>query len=1030
MNISAWAIRSPIPTIVLVIALTLGGCFAFLKLPVNVSPDTAFPVAVVTVNAPGTSTGDLESTVTKRLEDAFAGIADVHHIRSTIVDGASTTMVEFQLGIDPDSAINLVRDAIAHVRGDLPVGIPEPVVSRLDVQGGAILTYAVRARSMSPLELSWYVDNTLSQELLSVPGVGRVTRVGGVDREIRVALDPARLQARGITAAEVDDQVRVRSVDLPGGRAAIGLLAQSIRVLGSARSVAQLAATSIALPDDKWARLDDLGTVADGAAEPRRRARFDGDEVVGFAVFKADGASEVSVADAVANRLDAIARANPGISIPLIAGTVAYTRNSFTAAMHTLIEGLSLASLVVFWFLRDWRTTLLAAVAMPLSLVPTFAALLLFGFTLNSITLLALTLIVGVLVDDAIVEIENIVRHIGRGARPYRAAIEAADEIGLAVVATTMTIVVVFLPVSLMGGVVGQYFKQFGVTVAVAVLASLLVARLLTPMLAAYFLKPNPVSHREPRLVGRYRSLLGWALSHRGRVLAAGLLFFAGSLALVPLLPTGFLPAEDLGQSFLSIELPPGATIDETDRTAQRVAALLRARPEVAHVFTSIGAGNAFSGGEVRQAMLTINLKPAGERTHSKAEFERLARPLLAGIPDIRWHFSNGGGDRDVSLVLTGADAASLARAAQTLADQMGRVPGIANVTAGIPLADPEVLIRPRPALAASLGVTTQAIAETARVATTGNIGANLRNLDLGNRQVPIRVELAAGQRADLATIRGLRVPGSQGSVPLASVADISFGDGEARVQRFDRSRMVAVEADLDPGVTLGTAMRAIHALPVFGELAASGVRERPYGATEYMADMFDQFGVAMLAGLLMLFGVLLLLFRHFLHPITILTTLPLSVGGALAALLVTGQALDLSSFIGLLMLMGIVTKNAILLVDAAITREAAGLGRRAALIEAGAQRARPIVMTSIAMIAGMLPTTFGIGAGAAFRMPMATAVIGGLLTSTLLSLVFVPVFYTCVSDLDRWLRPRLAGLTTLGPADRDAGDTATGTRA
>ena len=345
MNISAWAIRSPIPTIVLFIALTLGGCFAFLKLPVNVSPDTAFPVAVVTVNAPGTPTGDLETTVTKRLEDAFASIADVHHIRSTIVDGVSTTMVEFQLGIDPNSAISSVRDAVARVRGDLPAGIPEPVVSRLDVQGGAILTYAVRAPSMSPLALSWYVDNTLSQALLAVPGVGRVTRVGGVDREIRVALDPVRLQARGITAAEVDDQVRARSVDLPGGRAAIGPAAQSIRVLGSARSVAQLAAMSIALPNGQWARLDDLGSVTDGAAEQRRRARFDGDEVVGFAVFKANGASEVSVADAVARRLDTIARANPGISIPLIAGTVDYTRASYIGgdAHHDRGHGAGLA---------------------------------------------------------------------------------------------------------------------------------------------------------------------------------------------------------------------------------------------------------------------------------------------------------------------------------------------------------------------------------------------------------------------------------------------------------------------------------------------------------------------------------------------------------------------------------------------------------------------------------------------------------------------------------------------------------------
>jgi HAE1 family hydrophobic/amphiphilic exporter-1 len=1018
-NVSALAIRSPIPTIVLFVALALSGCYAFLKLPVNVSPDISFPVAVVTVADPGTPTSDLEQTVTRRLEDAVAGIANVHHIRSSIVDGTSTTTVEFRIGVDPDGAINDVRDAIARIRGSLPAGIPEPVVSRLDVDGGAILTYAARSSRLSALDLSWFVDNTLSQELMAVPGVGRITRLGGADREIRLALDPDRLQARDITAAEVNAQLRARNVDLPGGRGEIGAHEQAIRTLGGARSVAALAAINIALPGGRWARIDQLGIVRDGATEQRQRARFDNEEVVAFAIFKAKGASEVSVADTVAGRLQEIAGANPGIGISPITSTVAYTRASYTASLHTLAEGLGLASLVVFCFLRDWRTTLIAAIAMPLSLVPVFAALLGLGFTLNAITLLALTLIIGVLVDDAIVEIENIVRHMGLGARPYQAAIAAADEIGLAVVATTMTIVVVFVPVSLMSGVVGQYFKQFGITVALAVLASLLVARLLTPLLAAYFLKPRPISDQESRLIGRYRALLGWALGHRAVVLTSGVLFFLVSLGLVPLLPTGFLPTEDLGQSFLAIELPPGATIDETDRNAERITDLLRGRPEVAHVFTAIGAGGPLSGGEVQRATLTIELKPANQRTRSKTAFEYLVRPLLATIPDIRWHFTNGGGDRDVSVVLTGADAATLARMAQELATQMGGIGGLANVGTTTPLAAPEILIRPHSALAASLGVSAQDIAETARIATIGNTQADLATLDLADGRFPIRVALAPERREELATIEALKVPGVHGSVPLSLVAAVGFGDGEARAERFDRRHMVAVEADLNPNVTLGTAMQAIHALPVFRELGGTGVREQPYGASEYMADMFSQFGMAIGAGILMLIGVLLLLFKHVLQPITILTTLPLSVGGALAALLVTGQALDLSSFIGLLMLMGVVTKNAILLIDAAIEGERAGIGRDTALIRAGAQRARPIVMTTVAMIAGMLPTTFGIGAGAAFRMPMAVAVIGGLLTSTLLSLVFVPVFYSIMADLDRWLRPRFGRLTTLNPGDR-----------
>ena len=936
-NVSAWAIRSPIPTILLFVALALGGCYAFRQLPVNLSPDTSFPVAVVTVTDPGTTARGLEQTVTREIEDAVAGLANINHIRSSVVDGVSTTTAEFRMGVNPDEAVNAVRDAVARIRGTLPAGIAAPIVSRLDVDGGAILTYTLRSRTRSVLELSWFIDHTLSRELLAVPGVGRVTRLGGARREIRVALDPARLQARGITATDVDTQLRARNVDLPGGRGQIGAQRQAILTLGSASSLAALAETSIALPGGGWARLDQLGTIRDGAAPERQRALFDNYQVVGFAVFKAQGASEVAVADAVAHRLHAIVRADPDLSVARIASTVAYTRASYAAAMHTLLEGLSLASLVVLCFLRDWRTALLAAIAMPLSLLATFAGLLGFGFTLNAITLLALTLVVGVPVDDAIVEIENIVRHTAQGVRPYRAAIEAADEIGLAVVATSTTIVVVFVPVSLMTGVVGQYFKQFGLTVALAVLASLLVARLLTPPLAAYFLPPRPAAGSESRLLDRYRTLLHWALRHRAAVLGLGLLCFVGSLALVPLLPTGFLPPEDQGQAFLSIDLPPGATIDQTARTTERIAALLLRRVNVAHVFTAIGAGGPFSGGEVTHASLTVELKPPDQRSHSTAQFETLVRPLLQTIPDIAWQFTNGGGDPDVSVVLTGARPEAVARMARVLAAEMRQVRGLANVQTTIPRGEPEILVRPRPGLAASLGVSARDIAETARIATIGNADAQLARLDIDGRQVPIRVALAHASRDGLATIQALQVPGTQGTVPLDLVARVGFGNGAARIQRFDRQPMVAVQADLDPPVTLGSALREIHALSVFRQLAAAGVHEQPYGAAEYMADMFRQFGVASLAGILMLVGVLLLLlFRHVLQPITILTALPLSIGGALLALLVTGQSLDLSSFIGLLMLMGIVAKNSILLVDAAIEGERAGIGCSAALIRAG----------------------------------------------------------------------------------------------
>lgn len=1037
-GLSSWSIRRPIPVIVLFTVLTLAGCWSFLHLPVNANPKVEFPIVTVTVTQAGAAPSELESQVTRRIEGAVAGLAGARHITSTIADGTSSTTVEFRIGIDPDRATTDVRDAVTNIRSDLPQGIEEPIVARLDVEGGAILYYGVRAPAMSAVDLSWFVDDRIARDLLAVAGVQKVQRMGGVGREIRVDLDPDRLAALGITADQVNAQLRSTNADVPGGRGEIGGREQAIRTLGGARTVAALADTPIALPGGRWARLADLGTVTDGAGEQRSLARLDGEPVVAFAVYRAKGASDTVVADGVAARLAELQAQTPGVTIGEIASTVEYTRDSYDSGMAALVEGALLTMLVVFLFLRDWRATLIAAVAMPLSILPAFWAMDLLGFTLNSISLLALTLVIGILVDDAIVEIENIDRHLHLGKRPYRAAIDAADAIGLAVVATTLTIVAVFAPVSFIGGVTGQYFEQFGLTVAVAVLASLLVARLLTPLMAAYLLQPKRAAAggqaAPSRLGSRYVRLLDWTLDHRGTTLAAAGAILAGSLLLVPLLPTGFLPDGDSKVSNLQVELPPGATLADTDAVARRITAGLRQRPEVDHVFATIGgAGGAAaadanaSGGDIAKASFVIVLKPRGERQVTRKAFERSARDELSLVPDIRFAFLGESGGKDVSIVLTGDDPETLSAAVQALEREMRGLPVLANVRSAEPMPRPEIRIRPRPDEAARLGVSAQAIGTVARIATIGDTDANSAKFNLGDRQVPIRVMLDRQARADIEALRQLRVAGDRGAVPLTSVAGIGFGAGDAEVERFDRRRRVSVEADLN-GVPLGTALAAIAALPALAQLP-EGVERPAYGDAESMDEMFASFGKAMAAGLLAVLAVLVLLFRDFLQPVTILVALPLSVIGAVLALLSTGAALDMSSVIGLLMLMGIVTKNSILLVDFAIEGRRAGLDRRTALVQACLVRARPIVMTTLAMIAGMMPAALGFGADAGFRGPMAAAVIGGLVTSTLLSLVFVPAVFTLIDDLRAWLAPRLGRLSSVTEADRAAADPKTTTR-
>ncbi|MGO3891542.1 MAG: efflux RND transporter permease subunit [Paenalcaligenes sp.] len=1026
-QLSSWAIRRPIPTLVLFFMLTIAGWLAFLQLPINSNPRVEFPIVTVAITQPGAAPSELENAITRKVEESVAGMAGVRHITSTLSEGSSFTTVEFQLGVDPDRATNDVRDAITTIRSELPQSIQEPQVSRVDVEGGAILYYAVSSTERTAEELSWFVDDRVSRVLLAEKGVQRVQRGGGAKREIRVELRPDRLEALGITAEEVNAQLVRSNIDEPGGRAVLSGRELAIRILGGAKTVAELAELPIALSDGRWAVLSDIAAVSDGSAESRNKARLAEREVVEFSVFRSKGASDTEVAKRVEAGIAALQKDNSDIRITPILSLVKYTEDSYKESMKTLLEGALLTVLVVFVFLRSWRATVVAAIALPLSILPTFVVMLLLDYTLNSITLLALTLVIGILVDDAIVEVENIEQHLYLGKRPYQASIDAADAIGFAVVAITATIVAVFLPVSFIGGYIGQYFEQFGVTVSAAVLASLLVARLATPLLAAYVLRPLSASKLQQAqapvkgLLKRYLSILEWALNHRRRTLGIGALFLVASGLLLPLIPVGFMPEGDQSLISIQVKLPPGSTLAQTDAKMIAMSEQIRQHQEVEAVLANVGSSGDDKSGVASGSML-IRLVPLSKRDASQKQIEQRLRGELAQFEDVQFSFT-AGENRDVSVILVSADGQALSQSAHRLRKQMGDLTSIANVQVKEPLGRPELQIILRTDEAARAGVTAQSVGTALRIATVGEIDASSARFNASDRQVPIRVLLNERDRNDVETLRQLRVPSQHGgTVPLHSVADVNFGVGPAQIERFDRMRRIAVEADLQPGQSLGTVLESIYALPEMQDLP-SGVSLMQYGDAEFLIEMFEKFALAMGFGILMVYAVLVLLFKDFLQPLTILMALPLSIGGAFAGLLLQGATLDLSAVIGILMLMGIVTKNSILLVDFATEKYRAGMDRAEALLQSGKERARPIVMTTIAMVAGMIPILLSTGADAGFRAPMAAAVIGGLLTSTLLSLVFIPVVYSYMDDLRHWLGKQLSGLTSVTDEDRRLAD-------
>lgn len=1055
-NISSWSIRNPIPIILLFVVLTIAGIGSYFNLRTNNFPDVDLPVVAVTIVQAGASPTEMETQVTRMIEDSVAGLGQVRHITSVVNEGVSTTSIEFQLGVDLEKVTNDVRNAVSRIRQELPADVQEPIVQRIEFTAIPFANFVVRAPGMSPEELSWFVDDTVSKRLLAIRGISQVSRDGGVSREIRIKLDPARLEAFGVTASAVSNQLRAQNINLPGGRGEVGGSEQAIRTVGSAQSIEQLRETLIPVAG-RTVRLGDLGEVTDEWSEQRGRARFNGQEVVGFGISRAIGSSEVDVYHRAVAELEKLDAERDDITVEEVANTTQDVINNFHASVETLLLGALLAVAVVFIFLRDWRATIICACAIPLSLIPTFWIMDLTGQSLNVVSLLALSLTIGVLVDDAIVEIENIVRHIRDGKAPYPAAIEAADEIGLAVVATTATLIAVFAPTGFMPGVVGQFFKSFAIAACVSVFFSLVVARTLTPLMGAYMLKRDQgKEHGDPFWMGPYLRALRWTqgnsspkalvedrkarrgswvrrkvmwrvFDHRIWVLGMGTVFFVFSIFLASQLPGEFIPVEDISRSTVTVQMAPGTTLDETDAAVERITDELMAQPEVRSVYSSIGSatvsfgpGGGGGAGEVRKANLTVNLTKRADRSLTQQEFERKMGPILAQVPGARIQFGvAGGGSGLMTIALVGDDASVLEPAAARLERDMRQIDGLSNVISSSSLVRPEILITPKADVAALQGVSSADISQVARVATLGDADQLLPKFNLGDRQVPIRVMLQQDARQDLSTLQNLKVPTASGAVvPLSSVADITFGAGPNQIDRLDRRRVANITAELT-GVALSEATLAVNELDSMKNLPA-GVQQQLTGDAESNMELVTGFLFAIVTGILLMYVVLVLLFGSFFHPITILAALPVSFGGAFLALLITDRSLSMPALIGIIMLTGIAAKNSILLVDYAIMAMKGGMNRDEALIDAAHKRARPIIMTTFAMGLGMLPIALAFGEGTAFRSPMAIAVIGGLITSTALSLLFVPVVFSIIDGFKSRLT-RFGGRLFHAQRDADA---------
>lgn len=1017
MNFAIWSIKNPIPCILFFILLTIFGLHGFNNFTIRDLPDIEFPQVEVALTLPGAAPSQLETEVARKVEDSIATVSGVRHISTSITDSSVAISVSFVLETSISDALIETKDAVDRVQSELPSDLEPPTVSARRTNGQPLMTYAVSSSKMDEEALSWFVDDTMGKLFMSLDGVGKFSRVGGVSREVRIEVDAVKLASLNVTAADVSRALRQVQLETSGGRAYIGEAEQSVRTIATVSRAEDLNALPIALPNGRYIRLDQVANIRDTHAKRTEAALLNGTETVVFRLYGSKGADEVRIAKNAEEAIEALKKKHTDLTITPIINAVTYTLDQYEGSMRMLYEGAFLAVIVVGFFLRDWRATLISAVALPLSIIPSFGIMHMLGFSLNTLTLLALAIVVGILIDDAIVEIENIVRHKRMGKNILEATKEAVTEIALAVIATTLTIVVVFLPTSLMDGITGLLFRQFGWTVVIAVLMSLAVARMITPLMAAYFLKDSKHDHDDDQdgfIMNKYMAMMHWCLVHKKKTLIMATLFFGLSIFMATKLPAGFIPPSDMGYTNLSIELPPGSTLNDTLETAEHVRKSVKDIDGIQNIFAVIGAAEqngpgGDSAGAVRKGSMILVFAPKDERPPQNV-IDSEIRKVLPNIPGAKFTLKQDGPGSNFSLLLSSENMEALNTTASALEKELRAVGTLSNINSTASLQRPEINIKPDFARAAELGITTEDIADTVRIATSGDFNPRLSKLNLDNRQIYVRVYMPESTLQDIDAVANLRIPSNAGQTALANIADVTTSTGPSQIDRYDRQRYVTISADLG-GTAIGEALDAAMKLPAI-QNKPSSVKLIETGDAEIMKELFTGFGLAMLTGILCVLCVLILLFHDFFQPITILSALPLSLGGSIIALLVTGSEMSLPALIGIIMLMGIVAKNSILLVEYAIIgMQEKGLSRFDAIVDACHKRARPIIMTTVAMIAGMMPIALGMGGDASFRQPMAIAVIGGLITSTLLSLLVVPVVFTYINMAEDWMHTKIKNI-------------------
>lgn len=1026
-GLSGLAIRRPVFTAMVMLGLVVLGVFGFRRLAIDQFPEVDIPVVAVQTVYPGASPETVEREVTRRLEEAFNPVEGVDRITSISLESVSQVIIEFELGRDVDQASQDIRSKIEAVRRDLPEDIEPPVVQKFDPQAMPIVSLALSSETLPLPELTTLADETVRRKLESVTGVGEVRLTGGLEKEIRVHLDPVRMQAVGVAVPEVMAALQRQNVEVPAGRLERGNTERLVRVMGRITDPAQFGDIFVADRGGRPIRLRDVARVEEGTEEERSVALVDGERAVSLDILKVSGANTVDVADGVNEAIAELRTELPeGVRIQVVRDNSQDIRRSVEDVIHELLLGAVLTVVVVMLFLNDWKATTITALALPVSVVSSFILLNALGFTLNLLTLMALSLSIGILIDDAIVVIENVVRHRELGEDHFTAAGRGTQEIMLAVMATTFTVVAVFVPVAFMGGIIGRFFYQFGLTVAWAVLVSLFVSFTLTPMLSAWWgVEPhrgeggNVVARTIlafnrwfDRQAAKYRAVVAWALSHRKSTLGIAGGAFIAAMMLFPLIGGGFMPDSDNSEFAVRFETPEGSSLAYTQSKAEQIVEALRSLGGVAYTYTTIGSGPT---GTVTAGEVYVRLAPVHDRERSQDELmvaarERLSRLFGAQI-SVLDAGGMGGAQAPLAVQIRGPDVRELQQLGTRVAQEIAAIPGVVDVQSSMGEARPEFRIEVDRDRANEVGLDVGQIAATVRPLLAGQTATRWEDPTGEERDVVVQVAPAGRTSAEQLALLPLATAnrtegGAALTVPLAGVASVVEGTAPSQIDRQDLERVATVSAGTTPELSISEASAAIRERLARMDLPP-GYSVQLGGETEALEETVGYVLEAILLAVILIFLILASQFESFTQPFAIMLSLPLSLVGVLLALLLTDDTLNMMSMIGVIMLMGLVTKNAILLVDNANQRRLQGTDRRTALIEAGAVRLRPIAMTTLAMIFGMLPIALALGEGGGFRAPMARAVIGGLITSTLLTLVVVPVAYTYFDDIGAWVRRR-----------------------